>query len=128
MLKNPMVRCAFRLLTLAVMLGAFAFLVSDQRVKAGTIEECDTDFGYCIYSNCMNLSGWEYEQCRDGCDNAYEQCRFDDPYDPLPAPYPVVDNYNQCMDVCMDCLSLPTEDRYACWNPCKSHCIATYAN
>ena len=126
MLKNPMVRCAFRLFTLGVMLGAFAFLVSNERVKAGTIEECDRDFGYCLYGNCLTTSGPDYVECRDGCDTAYEVCRFDDPYDPLPAPFPVVFNYTQCHDNCLDCLSLPVEERYNCYSPCKSYCLATY--
>ena len=124
MLKNPVVRCVFRLFTLAVMLGALTFLVSTEKVNAGTIEECDRDFGYCLYTNCLNLSGSAYAACRDACDNAYEQCRFDDPYDPLPAPYPVINtDYSTCLQACAACSSIPDiEDRLDCYTPCWTYC------
>lgn len=125
MLKNPVARCVFRLFTLAIMLGALTLLVSTEKVNAGTIEECDRDFGYCLYDHCLNLSGPDFVACREACDLAYETCRFDDPYDPLPAPYPVIThNLQWCLQSCLACNSIadPT-DRLACYTPCWDWCM-----
>lgn len=124
MLKNPVARCAFRLLTLAVMLGALTFLVSTQNVNAGTIEECDTQYGFCLYQNCLHLSGAAYALCAASCDAAYEQCRFDPAYQDLPAPYPVINtDYSTCLQACAACSSIPDiQDRLACYTPCWEYC------
>lgn len=123
MLNKPLARCGFRIFTLAIMIGALAFLISTEKVQA--TEDCDTQYGYCIY-NCVNLQGGDYAECRMNCEHSFEDCLADGG-DPIPAPYPVVSDYSQCMDTCLDCLSLPAEDRYDCYSPCKSYCIATYA-
>ena len=125
MLKYPSVRCAFRLLTLAVMIGALAFLVSNEPVNAGTIEECDQQYGYCIYANCRNLTGDAYNTCRDNCDHAYLECRFDPAYEPLPAPYPVITHDLQwCLQSCMECNSIPDlMDRGICVETCENWCF-----
>lgn len=124
MLKNPVVRCAFRLFTLAVMLGALTFLVSTQKVKAGTIEECDEQYGYCLYQNCLGLTGIPYANCAAECDFQYESCRFDPAYEDLPAPYPVINtDYSTCLQACAACSSIPNiPDRLVCYTPCWTYC------
>jgi len=128
MLKQPLVRCAFRLLALAVMLGALGLLVSTEKVKAGTIEECDIQFGYCIYGDCRGLSGSAYDLCRDGCGVRYEECRFDPAYEPLPAPYPIINNtYSSCLEACYQCSSIEDfNDFNACYDPCYDYCYEHY--
>jgi hypothetical protein len=127
MLKNPMVRCVFRLFTLAVMLGALTFLVSTQRVNAGTIEECDEQYGFCIYL-CGDLDGQDYLNCKWNCDNTYEHCRFDPAYVPLPAPYPVINHdFQSCMQACAACNQIEDiEDRLDCSLPCWNWCSEHY--
>lgn len=124
MFSKPLVRCGVRIFALAIMIGALAFLVSTEEVRA--TEDCDTQYGYCIY-NCVNLQGGDYLNCRTSCEHSFEDCLADGG-DPIPAPYPVVFNYTQCHDNCLDCLSLPPADRSNCYSPCKAFCLATYGD
>lgn len=124
MLKNPLARCMFRLLTLAIMLGALSILVDTQRAQAAAFEDCDTQYGYCIYE-CRNKTGTEYENCRFGCQSTYNMC-FDDPnYDPLPAPYPVIThNLQWCLQGCAQCNQIADiNDRLACSGACMDWCF-----
>lgn len=125
MLKNPLARCMFRLLTLAIMLGALSIFVSSERARAAAFEDCDTQYGYCIY-DCRNKVGTEYEQCRAGCMLIYDSC-FDNPnYDPLPAPYPVIThNLQWCLQGCAQCNQIQdVNDRLACSGACMDWCFA----
>lgn len=124
MLKNPLARCVFRLLTLAVMLGVTA-LVSTDRAQAVVDESCESQYGYCIYSNCMTLTGAAYTNCRFNCESLYQQCQMDPNYDPLPAPYPVITNDLQwCLQSCQPCTSIEdVYDRLACYIPCWEWCM-----
>lgn len=124
MLKTPMVSCACRLFTLAVLLSALAFLVSTERARATVEEDCDTQYGYCIYQ-CRNLTGTAYENCRFGCESTYDMCLEDPNYDPLPAPYPVITNNLQlCLQGCQSCNNIQDPvDRLACLTPCIDWCF-----
>ena len=124
MLKNPLARCVFRLLTLTVMLGALALIVSTEKARAAT-EDCDTQFGYCIYQNCGNLSGQAYIDCRENCDHMFEECLFDEDYEPLPAPYPVIThNLQWCLQGCQSgCATIPDPDHISCIGACYDWCF-----
>ena len=127
MSKNPLVRSVSRLLTLAVMLGALALLVSTQKAQA--VDDpytCNTQWGFCLYS-CAPLTGTDYEACRANCELNLSACESDDPYETLPAPYPVVNNsFQSCMSGCSACNSIEDiNDRLdcsgTCWDWCNTH-------
>ena len=124
MLRSSQASCAFRLLTLAVMLGALWFVVSTENVRAAT-DSCDTQFGYCIYQNCQNLSGQDYINCRDSCDRMFEECLANPSYDPIPAPYPVIThNLQWCLQGCQSgCASIPDPDHIDCIGACYDWCF-----
>ena len=92
MSKNPLVRSVSRLLTLAVMLGALALLVSTQKAHAfDDPDTCNTQWGYCLYL-CAQLTTTDYEACQVNCELNLMECEANDPYETLPAPYPVINN------------------------------------
>ena len=124
MLKNPLASCVFRLLTLVIMLGGLAFLVNTEPARAAAVEDCDTQYGYCIYQ-CRNLSGPDYENCRFACEDTYDMCLSDPNYDPLPAPYPVIThNLQWCLQSWQSCNNIADPyDRLACSTPCIDWCF-----
>ena len=124
---NPLVRCVSRLLTLAVMLGALTVLVSTQKVNASFDEECNTQYGYCIFQ-CAHLIGEAYIACKAPCEVSLLACESAEQYEPLPAPYPIVNHtFQGCMQACAACNSIEDiNDRLACSLPCWEYCNANY--
>lgn len=128
MSNKPLVRCSVRLLALAIMVGMLGFLFTTTKVAAGTLEECEQAFAFCLYENCRGLSGPGYEACRDGCDLTYESCRLDNNYQPPPAPFPVEDHSREtCMLATNACGELEDyPDALTCFMEIRAYCIATY--
>ena len=130
-----------RLLLLFV-LGLTALVLSapQQRVVKADVYTCIQYMEFCYYDCAVQYQGnsQEYNECAAQCElnrNGCETCtQYQLPpdceggYDDLPQPWPVVDNYNQCMDNCANCLWLPSPERSECWSPCKASCIALYLN
>lgn len=104
MFHKPLVRCTLRLFTLAIMVGMLCFLVTTEKVAAGTLEECEQAFAFCLYENCPGLTGQAYDDCRAACDLTYESCRWNGDYQPGPAPFIVEDNrWESCMSATENC-------------------------
>lgn len=128
MFKNPLVRCALRLFTLAVMLGVLGFIVSTQPAQAYTLDEpCNTQWGYCIF-NCAGLHGSAYASCTAPCEVNLLACERQELYEPIPAPYPVINNdYSSCLEVCLQCNEIDDFlDANDCYNTCFDYCWNTY--
>lgn len=128
MSKNPLVRCVSRLLTLAVMLGALAILVSTQKVQA--VDDpytCNTQWGYCLFL-CAPKTGSQYDACRANCEVNLLSCESNDPYETLPAPYPVINHdYSNCLAGCAQCNNIDDfMDANDCYNTCYDYCWNTY--
>lgn len=127
MLKQPLVRCAFRLFALAVMLGALGLLVSTQQVNASFDEPCNGQYGYCIYG-CAGLTGQAYFQCKAPCEMNLIACESEQEYETLPAPYPIINNtYSSCLEACGQCQSIQDfNDFNACYDTCFDYCWEHY--
>jgi len=127
MFKNPLVRSVSRLLTLAVMLGALALLVSTQKARAALYSSCDAEYGYCLF-NCVNETGEAYYACKAPCEVNLLKCESDEEYEPTPAPYPVISHdFQSCLSACTQCSSIEDiNDRLACSGACFDWCNANY--
>ncbi len=125
--RKSLVKSTLKLLVLCIVFGVL--LISPSRGKVATTDSCDTQFGFCIYANCMGLQGSDYLTCRNACDHNYDQCMLDGyPSDPLPAPYPVIDfSRSNCLAACLECqtLEIPS-DSLECYMVCWNYCNETY--
>lgn len=129
MFNNPLVRCALRLFTLAIMVGFLGFLVATEKVAAGqSVEVCERQQAFCLLANCSGLSGINYELCRQSCDLTYESCRWNDDFQPNPAPFPVEDERRAtCMLGAQGCWDLEEPaDILFCSAEIQDYCYATY--
>jgi hypothetical protein len=118
------------LLVLCALFGVVMFTPSGRKVKADDWPySCDQQYGFCVYS-CAGITDEEaYQECTAPCELSYNQCYADgDPTDPLPEPYPVIDNSRSaCLQGCQACTQLlDPNDRLACYTPCWDYCNATY--
>ena len=124
-----------------LLLGLTAlFLYAPKQPVTADAPNCTTLMEYCYYNCAVAHQGnsQEYNECAAQCEiyrNGCETCtqnqlppNCEGGYDDIPDPWPVVDNYNQCMDNCANCLWLQSPERYECWNPCKVSCIELYLN
>lgn len=129
MFNKPLVRCTLRLVTLAIMVGFLGFLVATEKVSAGqSVEVCERQRAFCLIANCGGLTGYDYDVCWQSCSLTYESCRWDDDFQPDPAPFPVEDERRAtCMLGVEGCWALEEPaDILFCSAEIQDYCYETY--
>jgi hypothetical protein len=144
-MKTTKTKVVRRVLTLAVMVLALAFLTSAELTPIHAVSdwpECDTAFIDNDVPGCINThnqcvaSCANDPQCESGCVSDYQSCmagantaHADCLYSSTPQPLPVIDTRrSNCMAGCQSCYEFghTIEAFINCAIPCQNYCAENF--